>query len=98
MVQQLFNNLESLFSVPLHGSSLKAFCIYNLKMARKISDLPQKKFSEEMIDNCFFVDKINTSQMSAIPLKSIFDEIIIRAKKEGLKVELMSDKIVILLA
>ena len=67
-------------------------------MSRKISELPKTQFSGEMIDNCFFVDKINTSQMSAIPLKSIFDEIIIRAKKDGLNVELMSDKIVILSA
>ncbi len=61
---------------------------------RKISELEQKTFESDMIDNCFFVDKINTNEMSAIPLKSIFDEIIKRAKEQGLIVELKSDRIV----
>ena len=61
---------------------------------RKISELPQRTFESDMIDNCFFVDKINTPHMAAVALKSVFDEIVKRAKNEGLTVELKSDKIV----
>jgi hypothetical protein len=60
----------------------------------KITDLPQTTFNADIIDNCFFVDKINTRQMSAVKLKSVFDEIIKRASESGLTVELQSDKIV----
>jgi len=61
---------------------------------RKISEFPQKEFSSDMMDNSFFVDNINTPHISAIPLKNVFDEIIKRAKEQGLKVELQSDRIV----
>ena len=63
---------------------------------KKISDLNQKQYSGEIIDNCFFIDKRIPTEMSAIPLKSIFDEIIVRAKKEGLTIEFSPDKIVVL--
>ena len=63
---------------------------------KKISELPQKTFESDMIDNCFFVDKINTPFMSAVPLKSVFEEIIKKAKENGLTIELQSERIVII--
>jgi hypothetical protein len=63
---------------------------------KRIWELPQKDFDSEIINNCFFVDEINTPNMSAVPLKSVFDEIIKRAKQQGLVVQMQSDSIAII--
>lgn len=60
----------------------------------KISELPKKVFTGEFINNCFFVDEINTTNMSSVPLRSIFDFIKSEALKDGLTVELKSDRII----
>ena len=64
----------------------------------KIQDMCKIKYNFEIINNCFFVDKINSNEMKAIPLESIFDEIIKRANEEDLIIEFKNENIVVLKA
>lgn len=59
----------------------------------KIADLPQAKLSSDIIDNCLFVENLNTNKMRGVPISQIFDEIIERAKKADLEVTLTENGI-----
>ena len=58
--------------------------------------MEQKQFTSDMLNNCFFVDKINQHGMCAVPLKSVFDEIIKRATESGLVMEITENKVTFL--
>jgi len=61
----------------------------------KISELPEHKFIGEDINNCFYVDNMNTPKMSVVKLSSIFEEIKKRAlEDEGLTVEFKGNNII----
>jgi len=60
----------------------------------KISHLPEKQFTEDIIDNCFWVDDPYNA-LYKVPLKEVLDTIIKRANDEGLVVELKNDKIIL---
>lgn len=61
---------------------------------RKLSELPQVKFAEEMIDNCFYVDNPYNA-LKCVKMSEIFNWIKEKAQKdEGLTVECIGDQII----
>lgn len=61
---------------------------------RKITDLRQINFTSEIIDNCFYVDKINTKDMAYVPMSKVFEWIKDQAIENGLTVELKCEQII----
>ena len=58
----------------------------------KITDIPKITELPASLDNCFSVT--SKDEKRNIPLKTVFDAIIDKAKSEGLSVELQSERIV----
>jgi hypothetical protein len=56
----------------------------------KLTKLPIKEFSPDIVDNCFYVDT-RAQEMYRVPLRSIFNWIVSEAKKTGLQIELIDD-------
>ena len=57
----------------------------------KITELPAITDLPENIDNCFVLS--NDSTKRNIPIKTVFDAVLDKAKESGLTVELKSDRI-----
>jgi hypothetical protein len=64
-------------------------------MGRKISDFPKREFSQEIIDNCFYVDN-PYAPTYVVPVRTIFSHIIEMAKEEGLDIEIINDNRIVI--
>jgi len=62
---------------------------------KKIAQLPKVNFTGDKIDNCFYVENFGTNMVKVVPLESVFQEIIKRAKTEGLKITLTNNRIIL---
>ena len=60
---------------------------------KKISELPECKFENDNIDNCFYVEDMNLPTMSIVRMMDVFDWIKQEAKKNGLTVKMTGEKI-----
>jgi len=59
----------------------------------KISELEVVDFNKDMIDHCFYVQDMNTPNITNVPLSKVFEYIKESAMQdEGLTVELRDDK------
>jgi len=58
----------------------------------KLTQLPIKEFTSDMIDNCFYVDR-EAEIMYKVPMQSIFDWIKKEAENNNLSVEIKGDRI-----
>lgn len=61
-------------------------------MARKISELPERKFTNDDIDNCFYVQDMNQPTMSYVRMGKVFEWIKDEAKKNGLTVKMTDER------
>lgn len=61
----------------------------------KINELPEQTFTSQIIDNCFYVENMNTPLMKRVKLQNVIDCIIEKAKKEGLKIKFLDDVILL---
>ena len=68
------------------------FGLYISEM-RKIGEFPVSELNSETIDNCFFVENMNTSQVKKVPVSKIIDRLLERAEEKGLKIELLDGKV-----
>ena len=59
----------------------------------RISQLPIQELNSETLDNCFYVDKMNSNQMNKVPMRSVFDWIKEQAIESGLDVVIEEDRI-----
>lgn len=62
---------------------------------RKISELPEAIFNGQTIDNCFYVEKMNTPEMKVVPMRKVFAFIEDQAlKSESFEIEIKEDRII----
>jgi len=59
----------------------------------KISQLPEHNFTNDDIDNCFYVENMNEPTMKKVRMQSIFDWIKTEANKNGLTVKMTDERI-----
>jgi len=59
----------------------------------RISDLPIQQLNSETVDNCLYVDKMNSHRMSAVPMRAVFNWIKEQAIESGLDVIIEDDRI-----
>ena len=60
----------------------------------KIGEFPVAELNSDTIDNCFFVENMNTSRVKMVPVSAIIDRLLERAGEKGLKIELLDGKII----
>lgn len=57
----------------------------------KISDLPVGELTSDTIDNCLFVENLNTNEMKSVSMKKVFEWIRKTAIEQGLTVKLTAE-------
>ena len=65
-------------------------------MAIKLREIPTKDFSNDQIDNCYYVDRDERDRLYRVEMKRVFDWIKDRAKEEGIVVELQGNNRILL--
>ena len=62
-------------------------------MAKLISELPERNFTSEDIDNCFYVQDMNQPTMNYVRMGKVFEWIKKEAEKNGLTVKMTDERI-----